>query len=73
MKKKLTIEALKVQSFVTSADDTKNVKGGATFDIRCAGQQSYTCYDWISCERLMCVVASQAKPCVQDTTRPLID
>ncbi len=65
MKRKLTITDLKVQSFVTSVDQTEIsnvVHGGGSMDNRvsvCLRQTACSCLDYISCDYLMCVLLSK--------------
>jgi hypothetical protein len=61
MKQKLRIDQLKVQSFLTSADADAH-KGGAT--LICNTNAS--CLPYVTCDRLQCIIASEADPCYKD-------
>jgi hypothetical protein len=71
MKKKLKIDQLRVQSFVTTVNDV--VIGGSRSEL--CGLSEYvcgtnaSCLDYISCNEIQCVLNSRAEPCVQDAVR----
>ncbi len=59
MKKKLRLNDLKVQSFVTEQNG-KNVNGGGS---RIEATE-FSCYDYISCGKVECYIHSNANECV---------
>lgn len=56
MKKKLNLDQLKVQSFVTSNINTEKVLGGA-------GLTEFSCYRNISCNPVVCLATRNADVC----------
>lgn len=69
MKKKLKLNDLKVQSFVTSSDTTK-VIGGESYKTVCADtdtlQTMYSCLAYITCNVVACAVNSNYVACTKD-------
>lgn len=68
MKKKLRIDQLRVQSFVTSED---RITGGGTL-ANCTPdpdlQTAYSCLAYITCHAVNCALNSQYQFCDPDTT-----
>jgi len=61
MKKKLSLTELKVQSFVTQIEDSKNIQGGAG-TIACSVEQS-KCDACIPQSESRCIEVSMVFPC----------
>ncbi len=60
MKKKLKLNDLKVQSFITSEKNTENIKGGSL-------ETNYSCLKFITCDLVACVVSRQGDICPTGT------
>lgn len=61
MKKKLQLNDLKVQSFVTSNFAADSIKGGSL------GETNYSCLKFITCDIVACAVSQQGNACPTGT------
>jgi hypothetical protein len=66
MKKKLNIQELRVQSFVTTTEARK-VMGGS--DLPCELNRHSGNADYPSCNPAVCILLSFENPCVRDIIR----
>jgi len=63
MKKKLSLKDLKVQSFVTDPAADKYKGGGGPDPL----EPTFSCYDYISCGYVECLVRTEDRKCVAHT------
>ncbi len=58
MKKKLSLNNLKVQSFVTSEIESEKIKGGTLQNT------AFSCLAYISCNPLQCIISNGGPVCL---------
>ncbi len=58
MKKKLSLQHIRVKSFVTEVN-TRNVKGGGGVD-----ETLYSCLAYVSCNILQCIKSANPRECL---------